>query len=306
MAEVQNRYELRNRYLFEGQLVMQTALHIGGGRASLSPSDSPVVLTPTGHPFIPGSSFKGALRSTVEKLAPELPLNAALSSCALIELPEQQQIAETRLIAEKKQENATISCPTARPMGIRSIRREWEQRGDDYVLEKYEFPYLCSTCWLFGSPFAAARVNVNDLYLTSDEWMGGIQVRDGAAIDRDSETAKDGLKYDFEVVPASAMFQLRIVLENATEQDLQLISVGLSEFVHGFGMIGGKRSRGLGACELQNLTVSSLELRGVGSDEGHRRLQDYLISRKFSTEREPGKQFLARHIESIFTTNEKG
>ncbi len=151
-------------------------------------------------------------------------------------------------------------------------------------------------------PSRRLRINVNDLYLVSDQWAGGIQIRDGVAIDRDSETAKDGLKYDFEVVPASAMFKLRIVLENATKQDLQLISVGLSEFVHGFGMIGGKRSRGLGACELQNLTVSSLELVGnnISRDESYKRLQKYLISRKFSTEQEPGEQFLNRHIQSIF------
>ncbi len=112
MTEFEKRYELRNRYLFEGQLVMQTALHIGGGRASLSPSDSPVVLTPTGHPFIPGSSFKGSLRSTVEKLVPELPSSAKLSSCALIELPEDQQIAETRQIAEMKEKNEHIHTQT--------------------------------------------------------------------------------------------------------------------------------------------------------------------------------------------------
>ena len=57
----QNRYELRNRYVFRGTLEMETALHIGGGRVTLSISDSPVVLTPDQKPFIPGSSFKGAL-----------------------------------------------------------------------------------------------------------------------------------------------------------------------------------------------------------------------------------------------------
>src|SRR5579864_1539527 len=129
MAEIENRYELRNRYLFGGRLVMQTALHIGGGRASLSPSDSPIVLTPTGHPFIPGSSFKGALRSAVEKVVPELPSSANLSSCALIELPEEQQIADTQKNAEKQQSIEYISCPTVRQTGIRNIRRKWEQQG---------------------------------------------------------------------------------------------------------------------------------------------------------------------------------
>src|SRR6266702_5149777 len=83
----QNRYELRNRFVFKGKLVMQTALHIGGGRVTLSSSDSPVVLTPDQKPFIPGSSFKGALRSTVEKIVPGLP---GFSSCALIEVSDDE------------------------------------------------------------------------------------------------------------------------------------------------------------------------------------------------------------------------
>ena len=77
------RYEVHNRYLFEGRLVMQTALHIGGGKFTLSHSDSPVVLTPEEQPFIPGSSFKGALRSAIEKLVPSLPESAGLRSCGL-------------------------------------------------------------------------------------------------------------------------------------------------------------------------------------------------------------------------------
>lgn len=295
MVEVDNRYELRNRYRFEGTLVMQTALHIGGGRASLSPSDSPVVLTPTGHPFIPGSSFKGALRSTIEKLVPLLPAGpeTTFSTCALIDLPELAQIAQT------EQEGGDKACPTVRQRGIARVRQAWQRRGKVYDLEQRDWPYLCSTCQLFGSPFAASRININDLYLVSNAWEGGIQIRDGVAIDRDSETAKERLKYDFEVVPASAAFKLHIDLENATPQDVQILSVGLSEFVHGFAMIGGKRSRGLGACELQALTVSSLELTGVSRQESRKRLQNYLMHRTFSTE-EPGEQFLNRHINTIF------
>src|SRR5207253_2814810 len=62
-------YALERRYLFTGRLVLDTGLHVGGGSIGLSPSDSPIVRTPTGAPYIPGSGFKGAFRSTVEKLA---------------------------------------------------------------------------------------------------------------------------------------------------------------------------------------------------------------------------------------------
>ena len=164
-----------------------------------------------------------------------------------------------------------------------------------------EIDGLCDTCRLFGSPFAAAHLNVNDLYMPKEVWNGIIQTRDGVAIDRDSEKARDRLKYDFEVVPASATFDLEIVLENASPKDLQLICVGLSEFVHGFGVVGGKRSRGLGVCLLDDLKVSALELDEDGLDEATRRqrLRDYLVHKQFSSEID-GADFLAKHIDKIF------
>jgi len=135
--------------------------------------------------------------------------------------------------------------------------------------------------------------------MSKEDWSGIIQIRDGVAIDRDSEKAKDRLKYDFEVVPASAVFNLEVTLENATAQDLQILCVGLSDFVHGFGVIGGKRSRGLGACHLDDLQVSSLELTGVTENERSRRLKNYLLKREFSSV-ETGEEFLNRYISSIF------
>lgn len=289
--EYSNRFELRNRYVFKGNLVMQTALHIGGGRVTLSSSDSPVVLTPDQKPFIPGSSFKGALRSTVEKIVPGLP---GFSSCALIEASDD----ELKALGGNRERIRQI-CPTARQGEIAQRRRREPENAEKILSEALED--LCDTCLLFGSPFAAARLNVNDLYIPEKEWSGILQTRDGVAIDRDSEKAKDRLKYDFEVVPASATFNLEIVLENATERDVQLLCVGLSEFVHGFGVIGGKRSRGLGVARLDDLQVSALELTGdeVDDAESRRRLRNYLVRREFS-EVVPGSDFLAKHIDRIF------
>lgn len=297
MSEETNRYSLRNRYLFKGQLVMQTALHIGGGKVTLSYSDSPVVLTPEEIPFIPGSSFKGALRSTVEKLVPSLPSKAKLSSCALIDLSDEA-------MGEEKKNNRPI-CPTVRQGDVVKERREKPGQAERILKEARD--RLCNTCRLFGSPFAAARLNLSDLYISGDDWSGVIQVRDGVAIDRDSETAKDRLKYDFEVVPASATFDLEITLENATLQDLQLVSVGLSEYVHGFGVIGGKRSRGLGVCRLDNLQVSSLELDGtelltgveIKENVRNERLRNYLLRRAFPSV-DSGEKFLDTCINTIF------
>jgi CRISPR-associated RAMP protein (TIGR02581 family) len=288
---------LRNRFVFTGSLVMSTALHIGGGKVTLSSSDSPVVLTPEQKPYIPGSSFKGALRSTVEKIVPGLP---GFSSCALIDLSNDEIKS-----LEGDREAMKKYCPTIRQSDVARRRRDEPDKAAE--IQKETIEELCDTCLLFGSPFTAARLNVNDLYMPKEEWSGVLQIRDGVAIDRDSEKARDRLKYDFEVVPASAMFDLEIVLENATKRDVQLLCVGLSEFVHGFGVIGGKRSRGLGVAELTKLQVSALELfhegveeKEVIEEERKRRLRNYLIGKEFSRVFDNGSEFLEEYISSIF------
>ena len=296
-SQVSNRYVLRNRYVFNGSLVMRTALHIGGGKVTLGSSDSPVVLTPEQKPYIPGSSFKGALRSTVEKIVPNLP---GFSSCALIELSKDKL---ERL--EGDREAMKKICPTIRQSDV--ARRRRDEPGKAAEIQQETLDELCDTCLLFGSPYAAARLNVNDLYMPPEEWSGVLQIRDGVAIDRDTEKARDRLKYDFEVVPASATFDLEIVLENATKRDVQLLCVGLSEFVHGFGVVGGKRSRGLGVAELTKLRVSALELfhegveeKVVSEEERKRRLRNYLVGKEFSGVFDKGAEFLEAYISSIF------
>ncbi len=299
----QNRYELRNRYVFRGQIVMQTALHIGGGKATLSSSDSPIVLTPDQKPFIPGSSFKGALRSTVEKIVPALPIRANFSSCALLEQSE-LLFPEKLNTSEPPPPWPEGACPTAYSNELRRLRREFP--AFDEAIIQDAITHLCSTCHLFGSPLTSAHVYISDLYVPPGEWLGVVQTRDGVSIDRDSEKARDRLKYDFEVVPASTTFALEITLENATQEDLQLLCVGLSEFVNGFGTIGGKRSRGLGVARLTELYVWELDLEVADVNERNNRLANFLISKRFSGEKLPGETFLQDHIKLIFSSGGTG
>jgi len=251
--------ELRNRYIFEGNLEMRTGLHIGGGSLTISNSNSPVVLAADGLPFIPGSSFKGILRSTVEKFVLGLPADLGLHTCGL-----------------PLEENPDESCPTAHQKTLQENRGRSQNQAKEITNE--ERKNLCHTCLLFGSPFSAARLIINDLYLVSDDWSEPIEIRDGVAIDRDSETAKNGLKYDFEVVPSTTTFRLHLTIENATDEDLQLISIGLGEFTSGFASIGGLRSRGLGACILKDLQIRKLDL----TDKDRRKdlLKQYLLRKK--------------------------
>lgn len=243
------------RYLFQGRLELLTGMHIGGGREALSTTDSPVVRTPEGSPFIPGSSLKGAFRNSVEKLSASVP---GLWSCAMAE----------------DQGCVGVQGETYREFN----RRRGDQGWDDTRLLGELAGRVCDTCLLFGSLFLASKILFDDLYLLGAE-DAAVHVRDGVAINRDSEKAVDRLKYDYEVVPASQGFSLGILLEEPNDIDLGLACVGLSEYVAGFGHIGGKRSRGLGKCRLDSLTIYELDLSVGDAQERGKRLKKYLTGR---------------------------
>ena len=260
--------EMRRKYVFTGKLELKSAMHIGGGQINQRGTDSPLVLTPEGNPFIPGSSFKGVFRSTVEKLVGAIPNR---TTCSLFE----------------------GKCPTANQDDFNDRRRKdnWSETELAKVLDKE----LCDTCKLFGSPFSASQIFFSDLYV--DEWAEATQVRDGVAIDRDSERAVDRLKYDYEVVSVGSTFKMEIVLEDPSDTDRRLVCVGLSEFVSGMGGIGGMRSRGLGNCQIIELTGYRLDLTDINQ------LRSYLVNTTLEEKMakiDDINGFLERHIGELF------
>ncbi len=417
---------LISRYLFQGTIQFQSALHIGGGMADTPVTDSPVVRTPDGLPYIPGSSLKGVFRSTVEKFVEHIPklrtcflsdgkdcfhdklmekvsiskitrqslkhLKAAdmpdaflqqlkhikdqeiRGKNALLKLlqetigarqteeyeslllkhiekteitlyeylknkAEQEvrdapfKLTEDTLKDLKKEEIPEDICGKLEPLKdqgyanqeafigvvkeligddqtqqykLKILRHAAQSRED--ILVKKVLPKICDTCQLFGNGFTASKIFFSDLYLIPDGWAGVTQVRDGVVIDRDSEKAVHGLKYDFEVVPVGAQFSFEIRLDNPkkrqeddVEVDLGLTCLGLNEFVSGLGHLGGNRSRGLGNCEMSLERVYEVDFTNL------EQLQQYLMNtesekkmtvRKETTEIE---EFLRNSINALFT-----
>jgi CRISPR-associated RAMP protein (TIGR02581 family) len=248
----QSRALLRERYIFRGQLVMETALHLGGGREAIIATDSPILRDAGGQPFIPGSSLKGAFRSAVERLAPAL----GYRTCAL--LP------------------GTSGCISTDEPLYEAYRLKAAQVGhglkEEDLLPELETK-VCDTCRLFGSNVAASKVRFADLRVVQDSWLGITQVRDGVGINRDTERAEDRIKYDFEVVPPGTAFEFEMVVENPTPTDKVLLAIGLTEFESGMVPMGGIRSRGLGRCRLVAEPIQYWNLTDAST------LRAYLIKR---------------------------
>lgn len=263
-------WALTSKYVFKGALEMKTALHVGGGKENYTSSDKPIVRTPDGYPFIPGSSFKGAFRGAVERLAPSIP---GIISCQLIDERE--------------------ACPTVR----KDFPKQKENMKEDDLVAELEYE-LCCTCKLFGSPWSISKIFFQDMKMAVPSTL--TQVRDGVMIDRDSERAVDQLKYDFETVPPESRFEMEIALENPTRVDLGLTCVGLNEFLSETMFLGGMKTRGLGACKLKDLKIYKLDLEGDGKEE---RLKNYLIHDRLEEKMEEvasARQFIQTWIEQLF------
>lgn len=63
------RMKLIEKIILKGTITLETGLHIGGSKSTMDIGglDSPVIKTPLGVPYIPGSSLKGKLRTLLAK-----------------------------------------------------------------------------------------------------------------------------------------------------------------------------------------------------------------------------------------------
>ncbi|MBT9140012.1 MAG: hypothetical protein DDT30_00584 [Dehalococcoidia bacterium] len=211
----------QRRVIFKGIVRTLTGLHIGVGRGTgLGGTDMSVVKDFLGRPFIPGSSFKGVLRSNIESFLRALPEKGAELAC----------------------EAATKSCIS------KDLKKKLMNSKDP---DNELWNKSCEVCRLFGSNWIASKVSVADMPVADDffrpEW---IAVRDGVVIDRETETAAGKLKYDFEAVPAQTCFAFELLVENPEDYQLGLLLLGLDFFNQGLARLGGITSRGLGRVEI--------------------------------------------------------
>jgi CRISPR/Cas system CSM-associated protein Csm3 (group 7 of RAMP superfamily) len=291
---------------------MDTALHIGGGHEASTITDSPVVRNVTGEPFIPGSSLKGAFRAAVERL---VPLLGGLRTCQLAD--DYQHCISTGNLSKyygvirgqlgrnlRDDDEETQEAMTALEEAINALgqipasldspdRPNWEgQTITERHLLAILDALLCDTCKTFGSVHLVSVAFFHDL-LIDGEWYDTFQIRDGVGIDRDSERAKEQIKFDFEVVPPQTSFSFGLTLENPSNRDLGLVAIGLQEFVQGMVPIGGIRSRGLGQCHLADLKVMWVDF----TNEQARK--NYLVKGKDGMSEEDSSTFIARHISAL-------
>ena len=206
----------------------RTALHIGAGGAPISPVEPDNAVMKLGDKvFIPGSSLKGIFRSTLESIDKE----------ACTGLIDENWCLEENGDLKKKEASARQKMAIAR----------------------IEAGRLCPVCRLFGNPYTQGRLFFNDAIATQTDHKS-LQKRDGVRIQRETETAVNGGKFDFETVVPGHEFPVEIVGMNLEQQDIDKLKLVINLINLGVVKIGGMTSRGLGRFEVKDLKVEEVKL----------------------------------------------
>lgn len=223
---------LHNRLRLTGTLTTRTGMRIGVGRdTDVAGHDLPVIRNAAGQPFIPGSSFKGVLRSQVEALLRGLSSDSTIQReklACMVLIPHERCIPDSRLKAWREANKSSDEL-------------------SDLIIQK-----SCMTCQTFGSTWLASHIALSDMPVNSTYWFGQFEIRTGVALERDTATARQGMLYNFETVPPGTPFHFTLEADNLTDWQKGLLWLALQPFVRGEGRIGGATSRGLGQMELTN------------------------------------------------------
>ncbi len=265
--------KLESRYHLQGVLELQQAMHIGCGESS-DDIDSLFVKDGSERHYIPGSSLRGALRGTVERIG------SAIDErwCCGLDAESENQ------------------CPS----GNRAKQQEMEKLIGDGKKKESEIckildAKLCPACKTFGSPFLSSRIRIADLYPVNNQrppW----QKRFGVAIDRDTETAAQGLLFTYQVVEADQKFDFELWAENMDDPNWGMLGIGLLELLGGNFWIGGKKNgSGLGQCRLLENCLKLEYFHGAAE------LRKYLANQEWPAKKSGGevKQFLKSKVEIL-------
>ncbi len=231
----QTELKLIGKLILEGELHCETGLHIGAGKGSLEigGSDNPVVKDAHGHPYIPGSSLRGKIRSLLEQFS-----GAAVPS-ELVYLSRRKG-QEVR-IHQSDRPDDDICLLFGRNAG--RMERVTGEPADSHNASPARLA-------VFDAPLEMDSITVSMRENLDDELT---EVKSENAIDRITSQANPRT---LERVPAGARFRVRFIMDVLCDEDAPLFG----QLVQGLRLLeddtlGGGGSRGSGRVRFAGLKL---------------------------------------------------
>jgi len=169
-----------------GSLELKTALRVGAGRSEAAAgTDLPVVKDAVGRPYIPGSSFKGALRSHLEAILRAIQVRLDRNDLACLSVSKPDTLDYEGCLTSKMVKRMKDDAEYLPDFCVDDEVKELD-------LDTKLITCSCRVCRVFGAPWLASKVLIKDMAVDDKTWYGHFQTRDGVAIDRDTGTAAHG------------------------------------------------------------------------------------------------------------------
>ena len=220
----------KNKYFIEGELVVLTALHIGSGKEEAE-HDAPFIKE-DGNFYIPGSSFRGYLRTKLERF-----------------LLDENNFK----FKDKKTQDLLNMADVLLIFGYTNL---FTDNNTADVIERVQKKMNFTNKEKDNFSSVAGRIHIADMQIISD--VNSIR-RDGIKIDRETGATKASAKFDYDIIPAGSKFKFTIELENVEPYQLDLIALALKDIYDEGDLFGGKLSRGIGKCKLENLEIQYVD-----------------------------------------------
>ncbi|MFA4919417.1 MAG: type III-A CRISPR-associated RAMP protein Csm3 [Thermodesulfovibrionales bacterium] len=234
---------LLGKVFFKGNIVLKTGLHIGGSQESMQIGglDLPVIRdTGNNLPYIPGSSLKGKLRSTLEKFGERLKEG------------KKEKLSFNRNIGTFRNKLFIHCCEDIKYAMHCDVCRIFGSSGDDRAVPKGEkAENLPSSLFVRDAMLDESLIAVSSQY-TETKVETGIDRANMAANPRRVERVLPNNKFNFEMVYSVEALAPRekdhlVFPEENLKKDLNNILTCL-ELIQSEG-IGGYTSRGYGKVE---------------------------------------------------------
>jgi len=232
--------KLLNDITFEIEISARGPILIKAGDVGADPTLPDMMFVRTHHGafgetvYIPGSSFKGVIRSYGEKVIRTLLGDDPRVCCNPLDMGDGGKSC-SKLVEAEKNKNSNL--------------RSWEIYRD----------FTCLACKVFGSTGVASRVKFNDAYPVGEV---ANEARYGVAIDRVRSSVAAG-PFEMEVVTRGS-FVTDLTITNFEWWQVGLVGLAFLDVERGLVRLGFAKSRGLGRVGLR---VKEVRLRRIG-DEG--------------------------------------
>ncbi len=225
--------------IISGKAVLKEPLRVGAGRGGglASLTDLPVLkLRVNGGelPVIPGSTWKGVIRSHVEALLRGL---------------------DAKVCGGVPDDNcAKRGHPSPLERLDRLLRRPSESNKEQAL--RIIWNEYCLACKMFGAPSYMSNVTFDDSYPDeSDDGrpLATLGIKPGIAIDRRSGAVRGRALYQVEFVEPGSVFGFRLTARNLPNYALGLLSWTILDLNRGVVRVGGFKSRGFGWVQITEL-----------------------------------------------------